>query len=83
MNLQQIPSHSKDIRLIFKARDELRDTFITDNTYYEIKIGDEVLTSNGWKNIKDIKIGDTICGDDSQDIVSDIQVKDDMYLLFV
>ncbi len=82
-NLQNVPSKASDIRMMFKASIIEHNCQLKDDNYYEVKIGDEVLTSNGWKNIKEIKIGDTICGDDSQDIVSDIQVKDDMYLLFV
>lgn len=82
-NLQQIPSHNKELRLLFKAATVENTVEINDNNYYEISYLDEVLTTNGWKPVKDLQIGDVICGDDSKDVVNKIEVRDKVYLLYI
>lgn len=81
-NLQQIPSKSKDIRLMFKARCEEHNVELNDN-YYDINFGDEVLTSNGWVKVDKLQLGDVVCGDESQDIIKEILPMSNFYRIMV
>jgi len=82
-NLQNIPSHSKEIRLIFDAGIDYKKVEIMDN-YYDIPYTDEVETQDGWKFAKDIKVGDHLLQtEDTFDIVEKIEVVGDIYRLYV
>lgn len=81
-NLQNIPSHEKSIRMMFKAKCPEIDIDITDN-YYKVNKLSEVLTSDGWKLVKHLKIGDSICGDENVDIIRDILFDGETYFLFI
>ena len=72
-NLQNIPSHEKSIRMLFKAATEYHEVEEKDNTYI-IPCTDEILTTRGWIKIKELSIGDTICGDETQDLVKNISI---------
>lgn len=65
-NLQQIPSKNKEIRMIFEAKEDVREVEVncTDDVF-NLKEYEEVETMNGWKFPKDIVSDDIIVGDDS------------------
>lgn len=60
-NLQNIPSHNKDIRKVFKATD---DEFVltTDDNVFIVDKWDEVYTSRGWISCSSLKVGDNLDG---------------------
>lgn len=82
-NLQQIPSHSKNIRLLFTADTDYHQVDPVDNDCYEIPIGDEVETTKGWKRALEVCTGDTLIGTDAKFIVRATQRQDDLVKLFV
>ena len=51
--MQNIPSHEKTIRMLFKSREDIHDN-ISDNGEFAIPITDEVETDSGWKYISEI-----------------------------
>lgn len=48
MNLQNIPSHNKDIRKMFKATNREWDTAVKDDTFL-VDRWNEIMTKDGWK----------------------------------
>lgn len=82
-NLQQIPSHSKNIRLLFTADTDYHQVDPVNNDCYEVPIGDEVETTNGWKKALEVRTGDTLIGEDAKFIVRATQRQDDLVKLFV
>lgn len=58
-NLQNIPSHNKDIRKMFKATD---DEFVVNMMDNKICVDrwDEIVTESGWVCANNIKVGDMI-----------------------
>jgi DNA polymerase I-like protein with 3'-5' exonuclease and polymerase domains len=62
INIQQIPSHSTDIRLLFTADTKNKKIDIQDSILNVSEI-EELETSEGWKYPKDLKIGDILVGD--------------------
>lgn len=81
-NLQQVPSHAKNIRMLFTADTDYHKVEVNDN-YYEVPIGDEVETTNGWKNVKELVVGDIILGDETKETIIEIKVVNDNYLLYI
>ena len=81
-NLQQIPSHGDDMRMMFKASTEYHDIDIQDN-YFVVPYTDDVLTINGWKKVKELTIGDTVCNDEKTAVIKDIKIEDQNYYLYV
>lgn len=62
-NLQNIPSHNKEIRKMFVASND--SVFIPDiNNSFTVSKWQEVKTTNGWKYADNVKIGDTLVTDD-------------------
>lgn len=82
INIQNIPSHAKNIRLLFVAKTENHESELTDD-YYKIPETDEVETTQGWKFCNELKIGDTIVGEDNQDVIKNIIKQNKNYLLYV
>lgn len=71
-NLQNIPSHNKEIRLMFSAQDLYENIEEeTANSFILLDI-QEVETMEGWKFPSDLKIGDIILGDNWKGAVSSI-----------
>ena len=69
-NLQNIPSHNNEIRMMFTASCEEHEVDI-ENNMYKISLLDEVLLNTGeWKKVKNIVIGDIL---DNNDIVKEIK----------
>jgi hypothetical protein len=54
INIQNIPSHNKEIRMLFQGDTKYRET-VSDNGIYEVKDCDEVETSKGWKFAIDLE----------------------------
>ena len=59
MNLQNIPSHNKDIRKMFKATDNEYKVF-SDNDFFEVEPFTEIYTESGWKYSDKLTIGDIL-----------------------
>ena len=81
-NLQQVPSHAKNIRMLFTADIEYHKVEINDN-YFVVPETDEVETINGWKKVKELVVGDTIVGSDTNEII--VKIEQDLennYLLY-
>ena len=77
-NLQNIPSHNKDIRKMFVA--ENRQYLVTTNSNkYVVNKFSEVETSEGWKFADKLKTGDYLILDNSDetDIVEKINILSD------
>lgn len=59
-NLQQIPSHNKELRMLFKAEPQYKDKDLIDNKVI-LSYLDEVNTfDRGWVNVKYLNVGDKI-----------------------
>ena len=83
INIQNIPSHSKNIRLLFKASTKNHKAEISDDNSYEISETDEVQTADGWKWADDIQIGDILLGDETQETVTNKVKRGKKYLVYV
>lgn len=83
-NLQNIPSHAKEIRMMFKAREDNFNVELEDS-YYKVKYTDEIeIDNNIWKSIKNINIGDRILNSDNNfDIIKDIKLNNEYYYLYI
>ena len=82
INIQNIPSHSPDIRLLFKADTKIEDKDTEEDGSLLLPEYSEVETASGWKYGKDIQIGDVILTEDKTVFtVKDIQKLDDIYKL--
>ena len=62
-NLQQVPSHAKNIRMLFTADTDYHDLEVKDDSF-TVPAADEVKIFNGWKAAKDLEIGDIITTDE-------------------
>lgn len=76
MNLQNIPSKEKAIRMMFKATSGEYEVPIMNDTYKIIK-WDQIQTSCGWKRGMDLKSGDILAS--GEKIVS-VSSDDGLYL---
>lgn len=56
-NLQNIPSHNNEIRMMFTSSCDIFDSNIIDDSYFEIEDISDVLTDSGWVNVKSAHIG--------------------------
>ncbi len=80
-NLQQVPSHAKNIRMLFSADTEYHKVEQTGN-FYSVPAWDEVETTQGWIKAKDLQVGAVLLGVDLSETVTAIQVVDNNYLLY-
>lgn len=82
-NLQNIPSHNKDIRKMFIASNN--EYLVTSDTdIFTISKWCEVKTVEGWKYAGNLKVNDSILFEDgSQAIITDIQQQDSSIVLKV
>jgi DNA polymerase-1 len=62
-NLQQVPSHAKNIRMLFTADTDYHDIEVEDDSF-TVPASDEIKVFNGWKSAKDLEIGDIISTDE-------------------
>ena len=82
-NMQQIPSHLKEIRMMFKACSKENIIELSDN-FYEVPYTDEVETIEGWKKVKELVVGDKIINSENEyDTIKNIINKDNNYLLYI
>ena len=95
-NLQNIPSHNKEIRLMFKAKteykdiDELSKNIFKVNKNEDIKMYDNNVNigtlNEGWKSIDELNIGDIVVlsDDNDNDVYKEVINKeydhDDVYI---
>ena len=63
INIQNIPSHNKEIRMLFKAQSIAKLIEAEDNEPFIVPEISEVETPNGFKYCKDISVGDDILVD--------------------
>ena len=83
INIQNIPSHNKNIRLLFMASTKNHKVEISEDNYYEIPETDEIQTVGGWKWADDIQIGDILLGDETQEAVVNKVKQGKYYLVYV
>lgn len=58
-NLQNIPSHNKEIRTMFKAA-EIDEIIESDSNYFEVNLYNKIETKNGYIEAKELKVGDIL-----------------------
>jgi DNA polymerase I-like protein with 3'-5' exonuclease and polymerase domains len=75
-NLQQVPSHAKNIRMLFTADTTYRKVEITDDCFV-VPASDEVETVNGWKYARDLVVGDKLKGENFNELVINIEKRAD------
>ena len=77
-NMQNIPSHNKDIRKMFKAtNDEIELT--TEDDVFTVYRWDEVYTKDGWVSCSKLKVGDDLDGC----VIQNIELCGDNYIIHV
>lgn len=80
-NLQNIPSHNNEIRMMFTATPGYEQIIpVTDNKV-ELYDYSEVLTFIGWKLVKDLVIGDILINDDEQGKITNISKFDNKVII--
>lgn len=82
INVQNIPSHNPEVRMLFMAQTKEHEVELIDD-YYEIPETDEVETTTGWKKVNEVVIGDIIVGENTKDVIKNIAKQDRTYLLYV
>ena len=83
-NLQQIPSHAKDIRLLFKASTKYDKVDCLNDSYALSRLDEVQVDKNVWKKVKDIVIGDKLyTSENTYDIISKIVDEDDFRVVYV
>ena len=83
-NLQQIPSHQKDIRMMFKASE--KEIYVELNgKCYSVGRDDDVCVDNDvWKPVQNLKVGDRILNSyGGYDIITEIVESGDKVQIFV
>ena len=75
INIQNIPSHVKEIRLLFKAECKEEEQELVDNSI-ELEEYLEIETPNGWKYPRDLKINDIIITDEGNALIKSIIFND-------
>jgi hypothetical protein len=81
--MQNIPSHDKTVRMIFKPSLSERNIEI-DNNLYIVKNTEEVYTNSGWKLANKLAVGDVLQNSENEfDIVKNIQRQDNYYIIEV
>lgn len=85
-NLQQIPSHNKEVRMLFRARiDEHNVESVEDGDYFVIPYTDEVLTDTGWKKVYNLVKNEIIIDKENNLTykIKDLIKKEKLYYLYV
>ena len=84
INFQNIPSHAKEIRLLFKAKTEAKLIEESEKNIYMVDKWSEVETENGWQLPKDIKLGTKVkIGDIDRTIIAIEKYSDSQYKLTI
>ena len=83
-NLQNIPSKSKAIRMIFTPGITYHEVTNVGNVYKVKSVDDVMIDNDVWKRAKDLKVGDKIVNSEgSYDIINYIELIDDTYYICV
>lgn len=83
-NLQQIPSHNHELRLLFKAPCYEYEYELNDQNYYEIPFVDKVMTNKGWTRCKELKPNDIIINsDNTSDTIKNIEYTDSSCKIYI
>ena len=72
INIQNIPSHNPEIRMLFKAKTSAKLIEAEDNEPFVIPEITEVEVPNGWAFCKDLSIGDTIIVDQQEVVIKSL-----------
>ena len=64
INIQNIPSHCKEIRMLFKASCTAKLNEVSDDNTFTVPEYEEIETVSGWKFPRDLQLGDEILSDD-------------------
>lgn len=72
INIQNIPSHNKEIRMLFKAREDFEDIDLEANNF-TIEEFSELETINGWLYPKDLNKGDILITDEGNKTINLIE----------
>ena len=83
INIQNIPSHNKEIRLLFIGDTIYNEKTENTNGYFEVNEYEEVETPDGWKYPKDLFVGEYIITDEGNKQVLDIKNNDTKYYILV
>lgn len=84
INFQNIPSHAKEIRLLFKAKTDAKLIEESEKNIYIVNKWSEVETKNGWQLPKDIKLGTKVkIGDIDRTITAIEKYSDSQYKLTI
>ena len=84
INFQNIPSHAKEIRLLFKAKTDAKLIEESEKNIYMVNKWSEVETKNGWQLPKDIKLGTKVkIGDIDRTITAIEKYSDSQYKLTI
>ena len=84
LNIQNIPSHNKEIRMLFKAGARNIDVEVSDNDSYVVPKEHEVFTTTGWKSALELSIGDKIeASDNTLEIIKNIIISDKNVEIYV
>lgn len=75
-NLQQVPSHAKNIRMLFTADTEYRKVELSDDCFV-VPASDEVETVEGWKYARDLVVGDRLKGENFNEMIVNIEKRAD------
>ena len=78
INFQNIPSHAKEIRLLFKAKTDAKLVEESEENIYIIDRWSEVETENGWQLPKDIKLGTRVKIGDTDRVVTAVEKYTDL-----
>lgn len=70
-NIQQIPSHDKSIRLIFKGSEEQHKVEEENNVYVIPKTDEILMSDDSWKFAENICVGDVFKDDDRKVVLID------------
>lgn len=82
-NLQNIPSHNKEIRMLFKASTPEKD-IICDNNVYKVSKYSDLLINNEWVPAKNLIVGDVLTTNEgTADVVTDVREVDDYICIYV
>lgn len=84
INFQNIPSHAKEIRLLFKAKTDAKLIEESEKNIYIVDKWSEVETENGWQLPKDIKLGTKVKIEDIDRTITAIEkYSDSQYKLTI
>ena len=83
INFQNIPTHNKEVRMLFKASTKI-NYIDTSNDIFEVFDYQEVDTIDGWKYLDLLSIGDMIIVDDQPTKITDIRkISNNKYQLMI